>query len=273
VKSLASKRSSSEDAIREFQPQNVGARSPAAIEQVRAERTYESKSVVFALASYYLTMVKYDGNNEEFRSKTSYDAVGGTGRIGLGTWFKEESRMGLLGVVDMSGFSIGDQTFTYLSGAVEGVYRHRLGAVGQLRGVLGAQYRELPVTIGRIGSSNTTNFEQQKIANLGPLLGVSLTHAFYQKLGVQVNAQMFYGATTMNSPGAGGKPTTSYQVGFLGSLKLSERLIGLAGYAYRVESAQYSPSSGSGSFSVNPDAVNNITISGHYINLMMEYGF
>jgi hypothetical protein len=281
VKARGDRRGDSESVLKEFETYNTTERSPAAVEQIRNESNYQSKGKMFAVASYYLSAIEYNGYNVDRGqpgrgTQSSYSAIGGTGRLGLGRWFGQNSTWGLLGTADLSGIQVGDKTINYVSAVIQGVYRWRISGAGQMRFYFGANYRELPESVGFNGTS--TDFDQRKIATLGPLFGISFYRGISKKLGLQLNAQFMASVLGVNIPPPvnGGTNSSkgenivmpSFQLGVLGSMALSSELVGFVGYAYREESASYR-----GSQQAVTQGENEVTLSGHYINLMLEYGF
>ncbi|MDZ4677493.1 MAG: hypothetical protein SGI74_08280 [Oligoflexia bacterium] len=269
IRALADMRGPSEFAVKEFTSQNIGSRSPAAVEQVKSEGSFGSKSQFFAVASYFLSMVNYTGLSADTSTGVNYNAIGGTGRLGAGVWFSKDSNWGSLLIADMSGFTLKTTTYRYVAGSLVGVHRYRLGAIGQLRTYFGAQYRELPFSEG--DPTNPTEFVQKTITTAGPLLGVSLAHGFSRRIGFQINVQASHSMMGMKTPNGGANiATPSYQAGLLGSLSLSDSLVGFMGYAYKVEAAKFA-------FKdvglAAPEQANTLSITGHYINFMLEYGF
>ncbi|MCC6277938.1 MAG: hypothetical protein IT289_08500 [Oligoflexia bacterium] len=270
VLAQADRRAPSKITIAEFDSMNLGTRNPAAVEQVKSEGSYGSKSNLFGFASYYITMVDYKGVSVDQSPgyETQYPAIGGTGRLGVGTWFGDNSKWGMLTWADMSGFTIKAQTFTYVSGALSGVYRYRAGGWGQLRFAGGLMYRELPVTVG-MGDNIST---QSKITTVGPVLSANLMRGLTRKLGAQLNLQLYHSTMGMGTPnGKENISDLSYQLGVMGSLAISDQMVGFLGYAYRSEKAGYKVLETPG-FTPSQSR-NDVTITGHYFNLMLEYGF
>lgn len=275
VRSTANYRLPSDPMMQEFKTQNFS-RSPAALEQIKSEASYQVRQKYFAMASYFITILNYSSNSYDFNASTAYQPIGGTGRLGYGMWFRDEGPLGIMGIVDLSGYKIDSKTYVYPSVDILGVYRERAGALGQLRFNLGFRYRELPVTVG--DSTNISRFEQSKIGTIGPMASINLAHGFMRKIGFQFNASVYPSILGTSVPnGLGNVAALSYQVGVLGSLNIGESLVGFLGYAYRVESASYSVNMSQFQAHVPPNTnlpgPNTVDISGHYLNLMMEYGF
>ncbi len=268
IKALAEHRQDSEPLIQEFKTQKYD-RSPAAIEQIRSESAYETKSLWFAVASYYVSVINYSGVGADSGKNATYSAIGGTGRLGAGYWFGENSPWGVQAVVDISGFTIGTKNYTYLASTLNGVYRYRLGSLGQLRATLGLNYKDIPVTLADPNDLTNTSFTQSKMTTVGPIIGVTLAHGFTRKIGFQINTSLSPSIAALSTPnGMGNVSQMSYSAGLLGSLKLSDGLVGFLGYAYRLDAGAYKSSATAFS-----PGQNTVQISGHYLNLMLEYGF
>ena len=283
----------SEFSMKEFSTRDLGTRAPAAIEQIKAEASYDSKSRIFAVASYYFSSIDFSSKNADVGNETKFNAISGTGRLGVGTWFGDDSKWGALLTADLSGIQIANsgstQTSTYASAAILGVYRMRLESIGQLRFYMGLDYKELPETVKKPGSQ--IQIVQRKITTAGPSLGVGFYHGFSQNIGIQFNLGLRHSTLGLStpesarsalgiSPNGGNNGATdssghgsnigrvSYQGGVLGSLKLKTGLVGFLGYVYRVENAAYTTTSGSRGIGDN-----SVSLTGHYLNLMLEYGF
>lgn len=271
----ADRRVDSEPLYQEFKTTLYANRSPAAIEQIKSEQSFETKSRIFALASYYISMVNYSSQSIDTGNAIAYSAIGGTGRLGIGTWFKQDGAWGALLTADMSGFTVANQAQTYVSGFLGVAHRFRLGAVGQLRTQLGMGYRELPTTIA-YAATGAPQISQTKVSSMGPSISTSLAYGLSRKLGMQLNASASPSLINMGTPnGQPQKTKLSYQLGVLGSLRLSEHLVGFMGYAYKIDSAAYGVNTQSALSSgvTNFSGDNEVNISGHYLNLMLEYGF
>lgn len=272
VKALADAREPSAEALVEFKVYD-GDRSPAAVEEAQMREAIEKPTNWYTIFSYFITQMNYTGQSRETGYKTTYDALGGTGRVGVGHVLPGAS-YGFFGTLDLSGFIIGTQNFTFASGELHALWRTYLGTRTQIRASGGLFYKELPDTIAAAAGSG---YSMSKMSSVGPHVGFDIWRPFTMKLGVQLNGRLYYNAIGTDVPNKlGHVPSFSYQFGLLGSLKLSRNVTGFAGYAYRLDNGAYearvSRSSDDPS-DANPGDVNTVTITGHYLNLLMELGF
>src|SRR5690606_15542712 len=105
----------------------------------------------------------------------------------------------------------------------------------------------------------------QKIAAIGPRYGVEYWRAISPKLGFQANGHIYYNMLKVSTPSGGDiEATPSFQIGLLGSYRLTPKATGLAGYAYRLDSMAYKSVT-------TPGQVNKVDLTGHYLNLFLEW--
>ncbi|MEQ1878305.1 MAG: hypothetical protein ABL958_16805, partial [Bdellovibrionia bacterium] len=271
VKAFAPARAPSEVAMAEFKVYD-GDRSPAAVKEAQMREAIEKPTNWYSIFSYFLTSINYVGVNKEIGQQAKYNALGGTGRIGVGYVFPKSS-WGFFGIVDMSGFSIGTQNFTFASTELHAVWRTYLGTRTQLRATGGVFYKELPETIPQGNGA----YNVSKLSGIGPHVGFDIWQPVSMKLGVQLNGRFYYNAVGSDVPnGRPYLPGVSYQAGLLGSLRLSRDVTGFAGYAYRVDNMGYEARvdrSSTSPSNANPGDTNTVQITGHYLNLLLELGF
>lgn len=267
VQAFADRRESSKTAQLDFETRG-GFRDPAALEAAIMRDSITKPTNYYAITSYLLTQIQYVGLNYDRNTAANFDAVGGTGRVGLG-YQNPESNWGGFGIVDLSGFTIQGKNFQFSSIEAHATRKLEFGQGGLFLIGMGVFSKELPVVLG----SAVDGFSGiGKVRNTGPHVGFSYWFPLTQRFGAQVNARSYY--TLMGSSPTGGKveSTLSYQYGLLGTYRLSSDWMGYAGYAYRKDEARYQTSSGGQSFA-QPGQVNSISIQGHYLNLLLEYSF
>lgn len=246
-----------------------GDRSPTAEYTALVRKSIERVEGWYAVASYLITEMQFAGSNPEKNSAVAYNAVGGTGRLGLG-WFSSNQPWGFLGIVDMSGFTFNGKTQTFASAEINGVYRKTLNDRGELRLQMGPYYKELPETVGDPFSGTS---EDLKITSAGPHFGLEYWYSITPKLGLQTNAHLYISLLKISTPnGQDLTPTLSTQFGFLGSYRFTQTFTGLVGYARREEKMSYKTAPGNNSFSENGD-INESTIVGNYLNFFAEWAF
>ncbi|MCB0361213.1 MAG: hypothetical protein KDD35_00735 [Bdellovibrionales bacterium] len=239
-------------------------------EQQLAE-SLEKPTDLYFIASYLLTQVSYRGENHELNSNSAFNAIGGTGRLGLG-YLPRSQKWGLFSIVDLSGFDLDGQRFTFASAEIHGNWKQYWGKNQLLLGG-GVFLKELPDLQGGQASGFSG---LGKVKSYGPHIGAQLWRPISNKLGFQIQGRAYY--TLMGTASANQKvnPSLSYQMGLLGTYKLNSRTMGYAGYVYRLdksiyESAPFS-SSNPNSFAA-PGDTNTIQLTGHYLNLVLEYSF
>jgi hypothetical protein len=263
LRANATLRTSSKTVVRRF---NVvaGDRSPAAEANMILRQSIERTRSWYVMASYLVTSMDYKGVNSDNggAAKLSVNLpsnFGGTGRIGLG-YLSEKTPWGFLGILDLSGFQVADSNPTFASLEGNAVYHFDKGANGEVRQQFGLFYKEMPEIIAR----NLSTIDRvDKITGVGGHYGFEYWYAYSPKFGLQGNAHLYQTLLSVQTPtGNPLKPALSYQLGLLGSYRLNSQLTGLAGYAYRKDSASYESSNGS---------ENTVEITGHYLNFFLEW--
>lgn len=239
----------------------TGDRSPAAQETFTLRQAIDRTTGYFGIASYLITSMQYSGNNKDLgTASVRFDSMGGTGRVGLG-YLDQVSPWGFLGIVDVSGFFVDQKNYNFATAEVNALYRKNSGERGESRHQIGVSYKELPELVGN-GFGEFV--ETTKISYIGPHYGYEYWYALTEKLGLQFNFHTYlslYKVSTRN--GGAIQPTPSFQTGLLGSYRLTQKMTGLAGYAYRNDSARYKASS--------EGQTNSVEIQGHYVNFFLEW--
>jgi hypothetical protein len=95
---------------------------------------------------------------------------------------------------------------------------------------------------------------------------------------MQTNARAYLNAMALSTPnGEAAIPAMSLQLSLLGSYRVTRDIVGFAGYSFRQDNASYYAKSGNpsvaGSGAAQAGDVNSISITGHYLNLILEYAF
>ncbi|MEY4616426.1 MAG: hypothetical protein RJB66_1386 [Pseudomonadota bacterium] len=221
----------------------------------------------YGIASYLITQIQYSAINYDKGSTPSFLAIGGTGRLGAG-YLERERPWGFLGILDLSGFTIGEKNYTYPSLELHGIFRKASNELGELRVSSGIYYKELPEILGY---ADTGIFSLSQLSALGAHAGGEYWYSLSEKLGVQFNARVYFPITGKTPTGAKLLPSQSLQVGFLGSLRLNKRATGLMGYAYRDDKIEYKVTNDR---ALNAGyTVNHSSVVGHYLNFLLEWDF
>ncbi len=251
----------------------TGDRTPAAVEEAKLRYSLEKPTSWYFVASYLLTQVTYTGQNPQAGAGRSvtYNALGGTGRLGLG-YINPTNNRGYLGIVDMSGFTIAGQNVTYKAAELHHVWRYTWGR-NMVRPSAGLFYKELVEAQDQL--LNPGVFKMLEMSYAGPHAGFDFWRPFTNKLGMQLNARMYYGLLGMRAPnGQDQQPELSYQLGIMGSYKLKPNITGFMGWAYRTDRGSYKSTAADNSTSFAPaGGVQTIQIEGNFFNLLLEWGF
>ncbi len=261
TRARAKLRDTSEKSEIQFQVHS-GDRSPASEFTQTVRQSIDRTNGWYGIASYLITSMNYKGTiYDQGGAAIGYNALGGTGRVGLG-YLGQKSPWGFLGIIDYSGFSIDDKISNFASGEFSAVYRPKTTDRSESRHYFGTFYKELPVLL----ADSQGNFTRtDKVASTGPQYGYEYSYAFSPKFGFQVNGHIYYSMFKAYTPNDMRiKESLSYQLGTLGSYRLSDRMTGLAGYAYRHDELGYKATDAS-------ESTNTITIEGHYLNFFLEW--
>lgn len=250
-----------------------GDRSPAAVEDAKLRYSLEKPTAWYFVASYLITQINYFGENPNagMGSTVRYNALGGTGRLGLG-YISPKTERGYLGLIDLSGFTVANQNVTYASAETHYVWRYTWGR-NMFRPSTGLFYKELIEAQDSFSAQG--QYKMQKISYIGPHGGFDFWRPMTPKLGLQINARAYYGLMGMSSPnGQDQLPEMSFQIGLMGSYKLKPNITGFMGWAHRVDRASYESTPGDGITGFAPPGSKQvIQIDGDYFNLLLEWGF
>lgn len=276
VRARANSRATSDFSNLNFEAAS-GDRSPAAEYVATVRKSIDRIDGWYGTASYFVTMLEY-------QSLLKFDsAIGGTGRLGVG-WMKEKSSWGFHSELDMSGFSADGENYTYNSFEASAIYRRQLRETDEIRYIGGLALKEIPVLLTpaeynakftAIQNGSTYNQAISKVAALGPKLGVEYWHSLSPKLGIQGNAQAFYSLQETSLPPGGESvsPSLSYQMGLMGSYRLSNQWTGLVGVTYREDNFAYTDNyATTANQPAIPTTVTTI-IKGYYLSFYTEYSF
>lgn len=222
----------------------------------------------YAIASYLISEVSYSFQNREGGNRASFNALGGTGRLGAG-YQEPRSDWGGFVIVDYSGFIIEGQRFTFASAEGHLTRKLEFGQGGLLLFGFGLFTKELPIVNG----SPADGFEGVgKVRNNGPHAGASYWIPLNDRFGMQVNGRVYYTMFGASTSGQKSENTVSMQYGLLGTYRLSRSWMGYAGYAYRRDEASFAATPLPTNFA-QPGQLDAIMLEGHYLNLLLEFSF
>lgn len=274
VKAEGNLRESSSVAKVEFDVFN-GDRSPATVEETKLRYSLEKPTSWYFVASYLLTNLNYTGlDSEAGNQRNVYQAVGGTGRLGLGYIHPQKNR-GYLGIIDLSGLTIADENVTYAAAEMHYVLRYTWGR-NMLRPSAGLFYKELIETRDVNSSFLITTYQHDKMSFAGPHIGFDFWRPLTSKLGIQANARIYYGLFGLQTPnGRDYSAEMSYQLGLMGSYKLKPNITGFMGWAHRIDKGSYesTPNDGGATSFAGSGAKQEVQIEGDFFNLLLEWGF
>jgi hypothetical protein len=246
-----------------------GDRSVSAETTALVRKSIDRTNGLFAVASYMVTQMKFSGTNPELVSKVSYSAMGGTARGGIG-WLSDRSHWGFLGIVDVSGFTIGGAVKTFDTFELNGIYRGNVGERGEYRIYAGPFYKELPQTNGDPFSGTSTS---TKVAAGGAHIGGEYWYALTPKWGLQVNLHLYESLFKFSTPN--NQPisnTMSTSMGVMGSYRFNPNMTGLFGVTQREDKISYQAQPSSTNFALPGDVIET-TVVGTYLNLTAEWSF
>lgn len=247
-----------------------GDRSPASIQEVKLRDSLEKPTRWYFIASWMLSNIEYTGIDGSRGNQTSqYNTFGGTGRLGLG-YINEKRGRGLFGIFDLSGYTINGDVVNWAAAELHYVWKKSWGR-NLFRPSAGIFYKELKETTA-LGPNRDT-YKHELISYGGPHLGFEFWQPVTSKLGWQVNARMYYGMFDIDTPANSQQsPQTSEQIGFMGSYRLSQKMMGFVGLTHRTDRAVYKttgPAEGATVTGPNQE----IEISGSYLNFLLEWAF
>lgn len=273
IRSTANLREPSKVSEIRFPVQN-GDRSPAAEVSQLLRNSIDRTSGFFGIASWFITNVKFQGNNPEHGATSSFQASAGTGRLGAG-YLSPVHPFGFVGFVDLSGFILNSKNYTYPSAELNIIYRTNSGDRAEIRHQIGGFYKEI-IDIYATGSSG--EYVIDRIASVGPHYGIEYWYAFNPKIGFQLNAHTYLSLFKVKTPNDNAiDPSLSFQIGLMGSYRMNKKATGLLGYAYRRDTLAYKATEGNSGSSTqslaNSGDYNQTELTGHYLNLLMEYAF
>lgn len=266
VQAQTDKRAASQRAKLDFKMRG-GFRTPASLDNAILRDSITKPTNYYFIASYFTTQVQYQFSNYDKNSNVSFDALGAVGRVGLG-YQNPRSSWGTFGIADVSAFIIGGETFNFTSFELHATRSLRVSGAGKFLLGTGLYMRELPMVEG----TNTTGFNGAgKVSSIGPHIGFTYWVPMTDSYGVQLNGRGYY-SLKGSTPAGDLAPSLSYQMGILGSYRLTSAWMGFLGYAYRMDSVNYETMNSSLSFA-QPGQENELTFKGHFLNLLFEYSF
>ncbi len=250
-------------------------RSPASVEKgdrsVRINKYYlaqlstaEEPSDIYAWASYWISQVDYESLSYDDNSLTTNSILGGSGELALGYWHRQ-TRLGLLGFANLSGFNIGSSNYQYFTYGAQLGYRQLIDARSRYRLWAGWAFKELPQLITRPG---TDFLDVQNIQTQGLFLQAAYLRDINQTYGWSIQGSYYHSMGRNTTPnGLPLESLESLQLGIYATKAMGthNRYRGRIGYTYKNESLNYP--------TIDPIGINNqVRIEGHYLSFILEMG-
>lgn len=246
---------------------NPKRRDPAFVKKEILKDSISKPTDYYFIASYLVTQINYANFILEDNNASSFDALGGTGRLGFG-WKDKDSPWGVFGILDLSGFNLGQDNYSFPSIELHTTYMIKPLEVDQLNFSAGIYNRQLPL----LNSNTDGSYSVDSISQFGIHTGMDYWYPLTSDIGVKVHSQIYYGLPSGEVPNRGTlEAELSYQYGLLGSYRLSKNWMGFVGYTYRLDKIKYKANE-------NNTANTSLTSStveygGHYLNLQLEVNF
>ncbi len=267
VSSQAPLRESSLLRIREFNVR-IGDRSPATEYNTEIRKSIDRNDGWYAVASYLQTQVQFSTKNYDQNILTTFQTSGASARIGAGYW-RGNSSWGFLGLLDYSSFNQDGTNVSYMSSEFSAVWRRNIGEQQELRISLGLATKQLPILSGDPRTQQLNS--NSKIHAYGPQVGFEYWIPISPKFGLQANGKIYDMLGTISTPNNQSiVAANSFQVGLLGSYRITQRWTGLLGITHREELLKYH------SQAINPKFIGNdneAQVKGDFFSLMTEYNF
>lgn len=282
VKAKASIRETSEPSNLTFDVRQ-GDRSPAAEYVTTLRKSIDRTNGWFSHFSWYASSIAL---NSAYKNALSFgtSSITGTGRIG-GGWLNPDKNWGFLAIADVGGFIFEDIIYNFVGLEVSAIRQKQLSDRADIRYHMGIFTKEFPAlwttsssALANFGNFNNVNRNYGKGNVAGPHVGAEYWYSITPKLGLQTNAHLYLPMLGIEFPNGGklGGTDPNISVGVLGSYRYSNKLTGLIGVNYRLESYQYTDSRDSSSWlGVSSNSNDSVVteMNGIYINFMAEYAF
>jgi hypothetical protein len=232
--------------------------------------SYQLKDANFLRLGLGPTSFQYSNNSLSFNTTTSFPAVGATGYLSAGTWFKPKSKWGLILTGETEGFPILGSTATYQVITLMGVRKFNIGKSSQFRFSFGAYEMTIPDIVSDINGNYYTRFDD----TLGPSFRLSYLIGFTPNWGMEASGQVFIDVTGSAPGGMDVKTQPTFQ-GSLGvTRRLSDHLRAMADLLYRSQNIGYNSNSNfSQGSNQNNGSMNTTNMTSESLIFSVEWGF
>ncbi len=224
----------------------------------------EEPSDFYIQASHWFSNLDYESLSYDDNSYTTNSIWGGTGELALGYWHRQ-TRVGLLGFANLSGFNIRSENYLYGAYGLQLGYRQLLDARSRLRLWAGWGFKELPQLITRPG---TDFLDVQNIKTNGIYIQGAYLRDFNRTYGWSISGNYYHSMGQNSTPnGLPLESLESLQLGIYATKAMGthNRYRGRMGYTYKLETLSYP--------TIDPIGINNqVRIEGHYLSFILEMG-
>lgn len=218
---------------------------------------------IYNIARYYISNINYVHSSTEVGTRTAFNAISGIGGVGIGYVF-ENSNWGLIGYFDYGGLGFDNQNVQFGSFDLNSTYDFDL-STSRFRISTGFALKQLP----SITKNNNGSIDSKMISGFGLHLGAEYSYSINTEFGIQSHIHLYEILGKLSTPnGQRLTPSTSSQLGVMGSYQLSSQMKGLAGVTTRVDQMKFAASS-----NATVSAENNIHIQGQFLNLILEINY
>lgn len=224
----------------------------------------EEPSHLYSWARYYVSNADYFGKNYDLNTVIHQNISSNSLEGAVGYWHRK-SQFGLLAHGGISGFIVQDQLHNFANAGLHIGYRYITDGGTRIRAWVGATYSEFPEYLR---SAYTKDMSYNRLKSVGTQFQLSYMDVFekHPDYGYHLSAIFYHKALGLGTPnGLPQEKHLNYTLGIYGTYLTSDQLKWQLGYAYKHESAMYHSSDRSGNH-------NSSEITGHYLNLSLEWG-
>jgi hypothetical protein len=241
-----------------------GDRSEATENRAFIRKAIERNDDWFLTLSYIASRVNYKAQMTEENRLAQTTALTGTGLVGGGR-FWQHTPYGVFGSLDYGGITMDGKTQRFLGLEATGLLRWSPQRESDLRFRLGVFHQQVPQLV-----QLQPNVQLGTLTALGPVSGIEYWYSYSPRIALQASLAFRHTMKGTSATGRALTPSTSYNAGIMGGLRLGSGMTGLMGYSYRNELYRYP--------GANPalgitDGKNELSLSGHFLQMVMEYDY
>jgi hypothetical protein len=239
-----------------------GDRSQTAENRAFIRRAIDRTQDWFVITSYVVSQVTYSAKVAEENRAASMSSITGTGLIGVGKFWP--GLFGVYGGLDYGGIVVNGVSHQFLGGEGAGLLRWAPHKAMDIRLKTGFFARQFPQIL------STSDVSVGNLFAAGIVVGGEYWYSLSPKFAVQSAMTARYPFLGSSAGGTDLVPALSYQAGIMGGLRLTGNTTGLLGYSYRMDRYRYA---GRNDDLGITDAIGESSMRGHYLQMILEYGF